>query len=274
MKEKKRRFFAYGEHADQTTGQRLNLSLQALNRRLSITNARATTPFPLVAQSPLSDSPFFSQTSRLSAVANLPYFIKPLPIRIGPDEAAYLETKGALTVPSNGLRSELLRAYIEFVHPYMPLIDLYDFVMIIESGSGVLGRISLILFQAVMFAGSAYVDMQHLHNAGYLSRKEARKDFFQRTRVIKSTVLPLFNQLTPASCSMISITSPIAFLWSRPYFCSPTTTKLPMTRRTPGTGWVLLLPWHIPSASIVTRSDRAWTRRKPSSGSVFGGQLI
>jgi len=120
---------------------------------------------------------------RISAAENIPYFIKPLPARIGPDEAEYLEKKGALTVPTHGLRNELLKAYIEFVHPYMPLIDLYDFVMIVESGNGTLGRISLILFQAVMFAGSAFVDMSHLHNAGYLSRKEARKDFFQKTRV-------------------------------------------------------------------------------------------
>jgi hypothetical protein len=126
----------------------------------------------------------FFPPSRLTAIANIPYFIKPLPPRIGPDEIAYLEKKGALTVPSVGLRNEMLKAYIEFVHPYMPLIDLYDFIMIIESGNGSLGRISLILFQAVMFAGSAFVDMQHLHNAGYLTRKEARKDFFQKTRLL------------------------------------------------------------------------------------------
>lgn len=86
-------------------------------------------------------------------------------------------------MPSVGLRNELLKAYIEFVHPFMPLIDLYEFVMIIESNNGSLGRISLILFQAVMFAGSAFVDMHHLHNAGYATRKDARKDFFQKTRV-------------------------------------------------------------------------------------------
>jgi Fungal specific transcription factor domain len=126
-------------------------------------------------------------------MANLPYFIKPLPPRIGSDEAAYLEKKGVLTVPTIPLRNELLKAYIEFVHPYMPLLDLYEFVMIIESGSGVLGRISLILYQAVMFAGSAFVDMHHLHNAGYLTRKEARKDFFQKTRVsgLKPQCVPL-----------------------------------------------------------------------------------
>lgn len=114
---------------------------------------------------------------------NLPYFIKPLPARIGPDELAYLEKKGALTVPGGTLRNELLRSYIEFVHPYMPLVDLYEFVMIIESGNGALGRISLILYHAVMFAGAAFVDMQHLFNAGYTSRKQARKDFFLKTRV-------------------------------------------------------------------------------------------
>lgn len=86
-------------------------------------------------------------------------------------------------MPPPYLRDELLKAYIEFVHPFMPLLDLYDFVMIVESGNGTLGRISLILFQAVMFAGSAFCDFEHLRNAGYANRKEARKDFFQKTRV-------------------------------------------------------------------------------------------
>jgi len=144
------------------------------------------TPFALLGNSPIStDSSFFPQlTPKPSPTANIPYFIKPLPPRIGPDEVAYLEKKGALTVPNVALRNELLKAYIDYVHPYMPLIDLYDFVMIVESGNGSLGRISLILFQAVMFAGSAFVDMHHLQQAGYLTRKEARKDFFQKTRLL------------------------------------------------------------------------------------------
>jgi hypothetical protein len=171
---------------DQTTGHRLNLSMQSLNRRLSFTNnVQASSPFPVLQNSPLSpDSQYFSPTAlKFRAVATLPYFIKPLPPRIGPEEVAYLEMKGVLTLPSITLRNELLRAYIEFVHPYMPLLDLYEFLLIIESGNGALGRVSLILYQAVMFAGSAFVEMQYLHSAGYSSRKQARKDFFQKTRV-------------------------------------------------------------------------------------------
>jgi hypothetical protein len=118
-----------------------------------------------------------------SSSGELPRFIKPLPAKIGPEEISYLEKKGALTVPRGTLRSEMLRAYVEFVHPYMPLLDLHDFLSVIDKSDGSNGKVSLILFQAVMFAGSAFVDMQHLHTAGYATRKEARKDFFQKTRV-------------------------------------------------------------------------------------------
>lgn len=135
-------------------------------------------PFP-----PDSQRPAFAYPPPKSTLADLPVFIKPLPAKIGPDEVAYLEKKGALTVPTGTLRSEMLRAYIEFVHPYMPLLELRDFLMTIDQVDGNLGKVSLILFQAVMFAGSAFVDMHHLRAAGYTTRKEARKDFFQKTRV-------------------------------------------------------------------------------------------
>ena len=159
---------------------------QSLNSPLnaSMLHFNPSTPstYPILQPSPLSTESNYFAGSRFPSV-EIPYFIKPLPPRIGPDEIQYLAKKGALTVPSTGLRNELLRAYIEFVHPYMPVLDLCDFVKAVESSNGQLGRISLILYQAVMFAGSAFIDMQHLYNAGYNSRKHARRDFFQRTRV-------------------------------------------------------------------------------------------
>jgi hypothetical protein len=94
-----------------------------------------------------------------------------------------------LTVPKGTLRSQMLRAYVEFVHPYMPLLDLHDFLSVIDKPDGSNGKVSLILFQAVMFAGSAFVDMQYLRTAGYATRKEARKDFFQKTRVSRTPFL-------------------------------------------------------------------------------------
>lgn len=172
----------------QSHGSRLNYGFSELNRRLSI-NSQTAVP-PMFGFSPLStDSrqPFFAHLTPKPApapVANLPLFIKPLPARIGPDEIAYLEKKGALAIPTPTLRNELLRAYVEFVHPYMPLLDLHAFVTILDRADGNLGKISLILFQAVMFAGSAFADMRHLSIAGYVTRKEARRDFFQKTRLL------------------------------------------------------------------------------------------
>lgn len=126
-------------------------------------------------------NPAYVQPSRPSA--SIPSYIKPLPPRILSDDVEYLEKKGALTIPEAGLRNQLLRSYVQHVHGYMPLLELYDFLEAIERNDGISGHISLLLFQAVMFAGSAFIDMQYLRAAGYQTRKQARKAFFHRARV-------------------------------------------------------------------------------------------
>lgn len=166
------------------------ISFNDLHRRLSVNsqshsqNGLSAQPFTPFGADNRSGSAFFSSGPPKFGGADLPLYIKPLPSRIGPDEISYLEKKGALTLPQGTLRSEMLRAYVEFVHPYMPLLDLCDFLTIIDRPDGSLGKVSLILFQAVMFAGSAFVDMRHLRTAGYVTRKEARKDFFMKTRLL------------------------------------------------------------------------------------------
>ncbi|RHZ47985.1 putative C6 transcription factor (Ctf1B) [Aspergillus thermomutatus] len=113
----------------------------------------------------------------------LPDYIRGLPSRLQKEDIEYLSMKGALTVPDVGLRNELLKAYIHYVHTYMPLLDLEEFLQTIVQNDGI-HRMSLLLFQAVMFAGTAFIDLKHLHAAGYPSRKAARKVFFQRARLL------------------------------------------------------------------------------------------
>jgi hypothetical protein len=171
---------------DQSHGHR-NFSvpnISDVHRRMSVTSQINGLPtFPFTPFSNDDGKPFFSNFGQKIPSGQLPRFIKPLPVKIGPEEISYLEKKGALTIPKGTLRSEMLRAYVEFVHPYMPLLDLHDFLTVIDRSDGSKGKVSLILFQAVMFAGSAFVDMSHLRAAGYATRKDARKDFFQKTRV-------------------------------------------------------------------------------------------
>lgn len=112
----------------------------------------------------------------------LPHYLRPLPPKFQGADIDYLETKGALTIPESGLRNELLRSYIKWVHAYMPLLELDEFLTKIFANDGS-QQLSLLLFQAVMFAGTAFIDMKHLHAAGFSTRKAARKAFFQRARV-------------------------------------------------------------------------------------------
>jgi len=113
----------------------------------------------------------------------IPLWAKDFAPRVGEDDIMFLEKKKALEIPNTTLRNELLRCFVEFVYPYMPLFDLRDFLQGIEAGDGTKGKISLVVFQAVMFAGVAMVDIIHLRRAGYASRREARKAFYQRARV-------------------------------------------------------------------------------------------
>ncbi len=112
----------------------------------------------------------------------LPAYLKPFPQHLTADEIHILVRKSALFIPENAFRNQLLGTYIEHVHPYMPLIDIHEFLRIID-GNGQSGRMSLMLFQAVMFAGTAFIEVDHLYAAGFANRREAQMKFYQRCRV-------------------------------------------------------------------------------------------
>ena len=95
----------------------------------------------------------------------------------------FLREKGALSLPSITFQNALLQAYAEYVHPYMPLLDMHEFLSMVDARDGSRGQVSLFLYQAVMFAATAFVDSKALRDAGYPNRKAARKAFFHRTRV-------------------------------------------------------------------------------------------
>jgi hypothetical protein len=71
------------------------------------------------------------------------------------EDVEYLTRKGAFTLPEEPLRGELLKSHFNFVHPYMPLLNRKEFLKSVGSEAGSMGKVSLLLFQAVMFAGSA-----------------------------------------------------------------------------------------------------------------------
>ncbi|KFZ19019.1 hypothetical protein V502_03874, partial [Pseudogymnoascus sp. VKM F-4520 (FW-2644)] len=148
----------------------------------------ASAPFepapPLPSALALAPQPQPPQLARQLTTGLLPAYIKPLHSSMAIEDVGHLWKKGALTIPDTPFRNALVIAYIEFVHSYMPLIELHEFLRIVNEGSGESGRISLLLFQAVMFTGVAFVDMSHLTAAGYSTRKAARKAFYLKSRAL------------------------------------------------------------------------------------------
>lgn len=113
----------------------------------------------------------------------LPNYIRGLPSSLQREEIQYLAGKDALTVPDVVLRDELLKAYVHYVHTNMPVLDLEEFLLAIFKNDGI-HCIDLLLFHAVMFAGTSFIDLKYLQAAGYSNRRAAREVFFQRARLL------------------------------------------------------------------------------------------
>lgn len=114
---------------------------------------------------------------------SLPSYIRPPPKHLDQSDIDYLIKKGAFTVPDDELRDELLRTYIKIIHCFMPAIDLDQLLDPIIRGDGH-EPVSLLLFQAIMFASVIFVDSNLLRSRGFASRKAARKVFFNRVRLL------------------------------------------------------------------------------------------
>ena len=128
-------------------------------RRSSYATSSASVPsLSYSSSAPASTASSFPHVPHRSRVFEPPHFIKPTPARIPIEDLEFLAKKGALQLPEENLRNELLRAHFKFVHPFMPLVNRKEF-MEITMGLGSSGRkIGLLLFQAVMFTGSAVGD--------------------------------------------------------------------------------------------------------------------
>lgn len=113
----------------------------------------------------------------------LPAFIAPFRNKITTEDLEFLARKGALTIPEADLRIEILKGYIFSVYPFMPMLDLKPFV------DAVLNErrehpISLLLFQAVMFAGLSSMEPHVLHRLGFDTAKQGREVFFTRVKLL------------------------------------------------------------------------------------------
>ena len=112
----------------------------------------------------------------------LPSYVRPSRPDIRQDDLELLARRGALSLPVGELRDQLVRSFVLYVYPFMPVVDLEDFIGAID-GNEASPKISLIVFQAVLFSATAFVDLPLLQEAGYENRRAARADYYQKVKV-------------------------------------------------------------------------------------------
>ena len=113
----------------------------------------------------------------------LPLYVRAVGPNVMGEDLNYLQRIGAFNLPETGLRNELLRCYVQYVHPNLPLLDLNEFLSAIHKNDGT-ETVSLLLFQSVMFAGTGFIDMRYLVAQGYDTRKAARRAYFQKCKAL------------------------------------------------------------------------------------------
>ncbi|KAJ0418284.1 fungal-specific transcription factor domain-containing protein [Aspergillus carlsbadensis] len=114
----------------------------------------------------------------------LPAYLRQPAGWISKDDDEYLNACGAFSVPQGQLQAALVSTYIEFVHGTMPLLNLPDLLLSIET-NGVEGTpCSLMLYQAIMFVGAGFLDDDHVESAGFASKEEMQKAYYRKTKAL------------------------------------------------------------------------------------------
>lgn len=128
-----------------------------------------------------------SQDRSPSHVNFLLGIFKPIPPGLTVADVSYLHQQGAFSLPPRFLRIELFRCYVESVHCKMPFLDLDDIREIVMDSENILesrrGLVPLLLFQAVMYAGSVFIDSDYIRKVGFESRDFAQSVYFSRVKV-------------------------------------------------------------------------------------------
>ncbi|KAG5655218.1 hypothetical protein KAF25_001971 [Fusarium avenaceum] len=139
-----------------------------------------------IGQIRIGNGPFATTQAQMDQLTPaLPLFIRPPPRHLDSRDMDYLSHKLCLSIPDPDFRHELLRVYVNVVHPVLPILDLDDYIGSILNNNG-RNPISLLLFQAVNFVSVTFVGLKFLQSRGYVSRSAARRDFFDRVRILYS----------------------------------------------------------------------------------------
>ncbi|KIW85455.1 hypothetical protein Z517_00845 [Fonsecaea pedrosoi CBS 271.37] len=144
------------------------------------------------------------------SVIELPGYVQPAPGWLWTDEFQYLISRGAFRMPPPPLLRELISSYVEWVHPVCPIVEtrVVNSVLALSDHP----KISLLLLQALIYAGSVFIEEGKLRLFGLADRFTAQTVFFERVKLLFD-----FNYECDRLC-LLQTTILMSFSqdWSRP----------------------------------------------------------
>lgn len=159
------------------------------------------------------------------AISNLP--------NIPPQDVNYLELQGCFRVPTRALLDDFLQQYFLHVHPMLPLVNEGDFWEICGSGSRGGSesheRISLLVFQAILFAATPYISRETITALGHPTASAVRASLYRRAKLLYD----LESESSPLSIAQASL---LLSFWG------------PSSTRKPNTSWLSLAIQHAKAA--------------------------
>ncbi|RFU30531.1 hypothetical protein B7463_g5824, partial [Scytalidium lignicola] len=96
-----------------------------------------------------------------------------------PVARAYLQMHGALNLPPQEVRDQLVYMFFKCVHPAFPVFDRQEFCALYQQN-----RASLLILQTIFFLSSVICGEDILKAAGFIDRYSARRTFYLRAKAL------------------------------------------------------------------------------------------
>ncbi|GJC80640.1 cutinase transcription factor 1 beta [Colletotrichum liriopes] len=118
---------------------------------------------------------------------------------ISSEDVNYLESQGCLHLPARPMLDDFVEQYYLHIHPLVPLIDegeFWDMYSQTEKESVSDVKMSLLLFQSMLFSSCTFVPFDTIKKLGFSTFRTARAAFYRRVKLLydmdtESSLLPL-----------------------------------------------------------------------------------
>ncbi|KAJ5355956.1 hypothetical protein N7517_010565 [Penicillium concentricum] len=122
---------------------------------------------------------------------------------IPPHDLNFLELQGCLRVPTGDLLYELVQQYFLHVHPILPLVNEGDFwdLYFHCADDAPKKPISLLVFQAILFASCNFISSSTVHALGFPSVRVMRASYYRHAKLLYD----LGSESSPLSIAQASL---------------------------------------------------------------------